>query len=46
MLIIEKANENNFQQIPTPCRYCLYWQTTGAFGEEMLKPSMEEKKMV
>lgn len=41
---IEKVNENNFKDIPTPCRHCLYWQTSGEFGEEMLKPEMEQKK--
>jgi GNAT superfamily N-acetyltransferase len=41
---IENVNRNNFQSIPNPCRYCLYWQTSGEFGEENLKPEMEEKK--
>jgi hypothetical protein len=40
---IEEVKEKNFQEIPSPCRYCLYWQKTGAFGEEMLKPSMEKE---
>lgn len=44
MLKIKKINENNFQNIPAPCRYCLYWQTTGEFSEENLKPTMEEQK--
>lgn len=44
LIKIEKVNEKNFQEIPSPCRYCLYWQKTGAFGEEMLKPSMEKEK--
>jgi len=44
LLKIERVNENNFKEIPGPCKYCLYWQTTGHFGEEMLKPEMEQKK--
>lgn len=35
---------NNFNDIPNPCRYCLYWQTKGAYGEEQLKPEMAQKK--
>jgi len=41
---IENVNENNFQNIPNPCRYCLYWQTNGEFSEQMLKPEMEKEK--
>lgn len=37
-------DESNFAAIPDPCRYCLYWQTSGDYGEEMLKPEMEQKK--
>lgn len=44
MLRIERVNEDNFKEIPNPCKYCLYWQTSGSFGEEMLKPEMEQKK--
>lgn len=44
MLKIKAIDEKSFQEIPSPCRYCLYWQTTGAFGEEQLKPEMEHKK--
>ncbi|MDH7564719.1 MAG: hypothetical protein QHH24_07610 [Candidatus Bathyarchaeota archaeon] len=36
---IEGVNQTNFGDVPSPCRYCLYWQTTGAYGEEQLKPS-------
>jgi len=45
MFKIERVNENNFKNIPNPCRYCLYWQTEGSFGEEMLKPEMEHEKL-
>ena len=41
---IENVNENNFQNIPNPCKYCLYWQTTDEFSEQMLKPEMETRK--
>ena len=44
MFKIENVNKNNFQNIPNPCKYCLYWQTSGEFGEENLKPEMEKKK--
>ena len=44
MLKIESVNENNFGDIPNPCRQCLYWQTSEPFGEQMLKPEMAQKK--
>lgn len=40
----EKVNGNNFQTIPDPCRFCLYWQTTGPFNKDVLQPIMAEKK--
>lgn len=40
----EDATKNNFKDIFSPCRYCLYWQTRGPYGEEMLKPEMEQQK--
>jgi GNAT superfamily N-acetyltransferase len=39
------VNKRSFKRIPNPCRYCLYWQTSGDFGEEMLGPEMEKKKL-
>jgi GNAT superfamily N-acetyltransferase len=44
LLRIEDATTDNFKDIPNPCRYCLYWQTSGSYGEEMLKPEMEQQK--
>jgi len=44
LLRTEGVDEGNFKDIPSPCRYCLYWQTSNEFGEEMLKPEMEQKK--
>ena len=44
LLKIENVTQKNFKHIPSPCRHCLYWQTSGEFGEEMLKPEMEQKK--
>jgi len=44
MLRIETVNEDNFEDVPSPCKYCLYWQTSGPFGEETLKPEMEQEK--
>jgi hypothetical protein len=41
---IANVNENNFQNIPNPCKYCLYWQTGEPFDEKMLKPEMAQKK--
>jgi GNAT superfamily N-acetyltransferase len=41
---IESVNENNFEDIPSPCKYCIYWQTTEPFDEKMLKPKIEQKK--
>jgi GNAT superfamily N-acetyltransferase len=41
---IESVDENSFQNIPNPCKYCLYWQTDGEFGEQTLTPEMETKK--
>lgn len=44
MLKIERVDKNNFQDIPNPCKQCLYWQTSGEFDEAKLKPDMEKKK--
>ncbi len=44
MFKIEKVNRDHFEDIPTPCKFCLYWQTTDDFGEEMLKPEMAQGK--
>lgn len=44
MFKIERIGRDNFKEIPSPCKYCLYWQTTGPFDEKMLKPEMENKK--
>lgn len=44
MLKIEKIDKHNFKDIPSPCKYCLYWQTSGPFDEKMLKPEMEDEK--
>ena len=44
MLKIKSANENNFRDIPNPCRQRLYWQTSEPFDEKMLKPEMAQKK--
>ena len=44
MLKIEKSAKHIFKDIPTPCKYCLYWQTSGPFDEKMLKPEIEHKK--
>jgi GNAT superfamily N-acetyltransferase len=44
LIRIEKVDENNFKSIPSPCRYCLYWQTSAEFNNAMLKPEMEQKK--
>lgn len=44
MFKIENVNEDNFKDIPGMCKYCLYWQASGAFGEDMLKPEMEREK--
>lgn len=44
LLQIERGHESNFKDIPSPCKYCLYWQTTGPFGKAMLKPEKEQEK--
>jgi len=44
LLKIEKVDKHNFKDIPSPCKYCLYWQTSVPFDEKMLKPEMECKK--
>jgi ribosomal protein S18 acetylase RimI-like enzyme len=41
---IESVNENNFEDMPDSCKYCIYWQTTEPFYEKMLKPEIEHKK--
>jgi len=44
LLKIEKVDRNNFKDIPSPCKYCLYWQTSDPFDEKTLKPEMEREK--
>jgi len=44
LLKIEKVDRNNFKDIPSPCKYCLYWQTSLPFDEKMLKPEIELEK--
>jgi len=44
LLKIEKIAKHNFKDIPSPCKYCLYWQTNVPFDEKMLKPEMESEK--
>ena len=44
MLKIENVTNRNFNDIPNPCKYCLYWQTSNSFNQETLKPEMENKK--
>ncbi|RLI42569.1 hypothetical protein DRO59_03740 [Candidatus Bathyarchaeota archaeon] len=43
-LKMEKITKDNFKDIPKPCSLCLYWQTTGSFNGNTLKPEMERKK--
>jgi GNAT superfamily N-acetyltransferase len=44
MLQIKPVNEGNFKDIPSLCRQCLYWQTSGDHGEKMIKPDNEKQK--
>jgi GNAT superfamily N-acetyltransferase len=44
LLKIEKIDKHNFKDTPSPCKYCLYWQTSVPFDEKMLKPEMECEK--
>ena len=41
---IEKVDQHNLKDIPSPCKYCLYWQTSVPFDEKMLKPEMQREK--
>ncbi|MCD6445481.1 GNAT family N-acetyltransferase [Candidatus Bathyarchaeota archaeon] len=41
---IEEITENNFDDIPEPCSYCLYWQTIVPFNGRMLKPEKKKEK--
>ncbi|MEX2689200.1 MAG: GNAT family N-acetyltransferase [Candidatus Njordarchaeum guaymaensis] len=34
----------NFEKIPKPCKYCLYWQTCGPFSPSSISPEMKYKK--
>ena len=43
MLSLQDVTEINYHSIPSPCGYCLYWQKTGPFTEDMVKPEMEQK---
>jgi ribosomal protein S18 acetylase RimI-like enzyme len=41
---MRNVTEGNFKDIPSPCRYCLYWQTNGEHDERNLKPENDEQK--
>jgi len=41
---IEKVDKHNLKDIPSPCKYCLYWQTSVPFDEKMLRPEMQREK--
>ena len=38
------VSKGHFKDIPEPCRYCLYWQTTGDHEGGMLDPAGEADK--
>jgi GNAT superfamily N-acetyltransferase len=44
LLGIKKVTKNNSEDIPNPCKCCLYWQVTDASGENVPKPEMAQKK--
>jgi GNAT superfamily N-acetyltransferase len=39
-----EIDEKNFKLVPEQCRCCLYWQTTGPYGESKLEPMNEKEK--
>jgi GNAT superfamily N-acetyltransferase len=41
---IETTAEKDFRNIPSPCRYCLYWQTSDEYDQKRLKPENETEK--
>jgi GNAT superfamily N-acetyltransferase len=44
LLKIQKIAKHNFKDIPSPCKYCLYWQTSVPFDEKMLELEMQREK--
>jgi ribosomal protein S18 acetylase RimI-like enzyme len=43
LLKIEKVDKDNFKDVPSPCRHCLYWQAGVPFDEKK-KLEMEREK--
>lgn len=41
---IRNVTEGNLKDIPSPCRYCLYWQTNAEHDKRSLKPGNERQK--
>jgi GNAT superfamily N-acetyltransferase len=44
MLKIEAVTSKNFEDIPDPCKYCLYWQTSNSFNNAIVKQEIKKKK--
>jgi GNAT superfamily N-acetyltransferase len=45
-LSLVDVTEANYASIPIPCRYCLYWQKTEPFTEDMARPEAGPEKLV
>jgi len=45
VLTLLDIDKHNYNTIPASCRYCLYWQTTGADSEGTVTPGAESKKL-
>lgn len=45
LLNLEKVSIHNFSRAPEPCRFCLYWQTSGELQYEVSKGDMEKEKL-
>jgi GNAT superfamily N-acetyltransferase len=45
MLRLNVVTEENFTDIPEPCRRCMYWQSTGEFSAKSMTEKMEKERM-
>jgi len=44
MIKLVAVNEENFKDIPEPCRRCFYWQSAGDFSGKNMTAEMEKKR--
>ncbi|MEM3546893.1 MAG: GNAT family N-acetyltransferase [Candidatus Bathyarchaeia archaeon] len=44
-MIFEEIGVHNFPKVPEPCRFCLYWQTSGGLKSEQCRSKIEAERL-